>query len=232
LSAPPRYKLIKQHLLRQIHSGAYQPHHQILPEQQLAEKFNVSRMTANKAIRDLVHEGYLIRKPGVGTFVTDLKAESALFEIRNIADEITERGHDYANAVVCRETSMASEDVALQLAVKPGTRVFHTILVHSENGIPIQIEDRYVNPDWVPHYLDSDFSEQTPNQVLVAACPISRLEHRVEAVLPDALVAELLEIAASTPCLRMIRRTWSDAHLISYARLTYPGDRYKLRSST
>ena len=52
----------------------------------------------------------------------------------------------------------------------------------------------------------------------------------VEAVLVDARTAELLQIDPAMPCLSVIRRTWSDDHLISYARLIHPGDRYKLRS--
>jgi GntR family histidine utilization transcriptional repressor len=94
-----------------------------------------------------------------------------------------------------------------------------------------QIEERFVNPKWVPDYLDTDFSRHTPNEVLVAACPISDVEHVAEAVLADAQTAAWLGITTATPCLLMVRRTWSDEHLVSDARLTHPGDRYKLRSS-
>lgn len=226
-----RYQQIKQHLLQQIRSGAYPACHRIPPEERIAEQFGVSRMTANKAIRDLVHGGYLTRRAGAGTFVTGLRAESSLVEIRNIADEVRQRGHVYGNKVVCAESCAADEIVAANLELDPGTGVFHTTLVHQENGIPIQVEDRYVNSRRVPDYLETDFAEHTPNEVLVAACPISRLEHTVEAVLPLAAVAEWLDISTATPCLRMTRRTWSGDKLISYARLTYPGDRYQLRSS-
>ncbi|HET8790934.1 MAG TPA: GntR family transcriptional regulator, partial [Modicisalibacter sp.] len=71
MSQAPRYQQIKQYLLERIRSREYPTHHQIPPEEQLARQFDVSRMTANKAIRDLVHEGYLTRQPGLGTFVTD-----------------------------------------------------------------------------------------------------------------------------------------------------------------
>ena len=100
-----------------------------------------------------------------------------------------------------------------------------------QDGVPIQLEDRFVNPRWVPHYLDTDFARQTPNEVLVASCPISDVEHVVEAVQVDAQVAAWLEIDRAAPCLSVIRRTWSDEHLVSYARLIHPGDRYKLRST-
>lgn len=227
----PRYQQIKQYLLERIRSGEYPTHHQIPPEEQLARQFDVSRMTANKAIRDLVHEGYLTRQPGLGTFVTDLKAESSLLEIHNIAEEVRSRGHRYSNDILRCESIAADDEVALRLGVRLGTRVFHTLMIHREDEIPIQLENRFVNPRWVPDYLDNDFSRHTPNEVLVAACPISDMEHVVEAVLVDDQTADWLEITTATPCLSMIRRTWSGEHLISYARLTHPGDRYKLRSA-
>jgi GntR family histidine utilization transcriptional repressor len=49
-------------------------------------------------------------------------------------------------------------------------------------------------------------------------------------VLVDEQTAAWLDIDPASPCLSMIRRTWSAEHLISYARLIHPGARYKLRS--
>jgi GntR family transcriptional regulator, histidine utilization repressor len=230
-SSPPLYQQIQQHLLDKIQSGEWAAHHQIPPEEQLARDFGVSRMTANKAIRDLVQRGYLTRQPGLGTFVTDRKAESSLVEVYNIAEEVRSRGHHHSSEVLTREAIEADDEVALRLGVRLGSRVFHTLILHREDKVPIQLENRYVNPRWVPDYLDADFSLHTPNEVLVAACPITDVEHIVEAVLVDDQTAEWLDISTSTPCLSMIRRTWSGEQLISYTRLLHPGDRYKLRSS-
>lgn len=229
-STTPRYQAIEAFLLDRIHNGSYPVHHQIPPEEQLARDFGVSRMTANKAINNLVQKGYLVRQAGLGTFVTDRKAESSLHEVLNIAAEVRARGHVYSNDVLRCEAIEADDEVALRLGLRLGAQVFHSILVHRENGVPIQLEDRFVNPRWVPHYLQSDFSQQTPNEVLVASCPIADVEHVVEAVLVDPQTATWLDIDPASPCLSMIRRTWSDDHLVSYARLVHPGDRYKLRS--
>ena len=231
-ATPPRYKVIEEFLLERIGNGDYPLHHQIPPEERLARDFSVSRMTANKAINNLVQQGYLVRQAGLGTFVTDRKSESSLHEVMNIAAEVRARGHAYTNHIVRSEAVAADDEVALKLGLRIGAEVFHSILVHLEDGVPIQLEDRFVNPRWVPHYLSCDFSRQSPNEVLVASCPISDVEHVVEAVHADAQTAEWLAIAPGAACLSMIRRTWSDEHLISYVRLIHPGERYKLRSST
>ncbi|GHA03705.1 histidine utilization repressor [Oceanisphaera arctica] len=227
----PLYQQIKQHILVRIESGEYPLHQQIPPEQELAGQFKVSRMTAHKAIRDLVQEGYLMRRAGLGTFVTEPKAESPLADISNIADEVRSRGHEYSNSVIVLEAMRANEEVALHMGMRLNSRVFHSVMVHKENGAPIQVEERFVHPTLAPGYLQCDFGQQTPNAYLVEHCPLSDLEHIVEARMAPANIGDWLQISPDSPCLLVTRRTWSLHQLVSFARLWHPGDKYKLRST-
>ncbi len=52
-------------------------------------------MTINRELRELTDEGMLVRLQGVGTFVAEPKGQSALFEVRSIADEIASRRHQH-----------------------------------------------------------------------------------------------------------------------------------------
>ncbi|NVK40633.1 MAG: histidine utilization repressor [Oceanospirillaceae bacterium] len=232
MSSKPRYQQIKSFILDGIKQQTYRPGSKIPTETELAQQFEVSRMTVNKAIRDLVQDNLLVRYPGLGTFVSDTKAESPLADIKNIADEVRQRGHQYSNRLVSLKETAASETVAMQMGVPMGTPVYRSVIVHQENGLPIQLENRYVIASAVPGYLEQDFAEHTPNEYLVKMCPISSIEHIVEAVLPSDKAQELLDIDANTPCIQVNRRTWSDGRLISFATLTHPGTRYKLRSIT
>jgi GntR family histidine utilization transcriptional repressor len=112
--------------------------------------------------------------------------------------------------------------------MKPGDEVYHSILLHLENEIPIQIEDRMVDPRIAKDYLDQDFTKITPHVYLNDVAPISEAEHVIEAVLPEAEERRLLKIPAKEPCIRLHRRTWSDGRLVSCVDLTYPGSRYRL----
>ncbi|MBZ2168087.1 histidine utilization repressor [Marinobacter sp. F4216] len=228
----PRYQQIKSFILDGIEQGEFEPGSRIPSEHQLADQFSVSRMTVNKAIRDLVQENRLVRYPGLGTFITDAKAESPLGEIRNIADEVRQRGHTYSCQVIHLEQVSANETVAMQMGSPIGTQVYHSVIVHQENDHAIQLEDRYVSADLVPDYINQNFGQITPNEYLSKNCPISSVEHVVEAVLPTERQQELLSISGHTPCIQVTRRTWSDGRLASFATLTHPGSRYKLRSIT
>lgn len=102
----------------------------------------------------------------------------------------------------------ASETVAEALGLRKGARVFHSVIVHLEDRWPIQLEDRYVNPMVASEYLQQDFNESTPNAYLTSMGPVERVEHTIEAVLPDAATAALLRIPATSSCLLLHRRTW------------------------
>ncbi|MBY5780194.1 histidine utilization repressor [Rhizobium leguminosarum] len=226
----PLYAGVKQVILDRIHSGEWPPKYRVPSENELVVELGVSKMTANRALRELANEGELIRIQGVGSFVAERKGYSALFEVRNIAEEIAERGHVHEATVVVLAQETASPEVADALELPIGAAVFHSLIVHSENGVPVQIEDRFVHPEAAPEYLAQDFSTLTPNAYLTAAAPLSGSEHVVEAAMPQAWECKLLTIMKTEPCLTIRRRTWSAKQVVSTARLVYPGHRYRLEA--
>ncbi len=230
MSATPRYIRIREHLRRLMDSGRLQPGDRIPTEAELCDQFGVSRMTVNKAVRDLVREGRLVRRARAGTFVCTPRAELPLHDIRNIADEVRQRGHTYRGEVLLLQATRADRALAEALMVPQGTPLFHSRIVHRENDIPIQLEDRHVLAECVPGYLEQDFSRDTPNAFLTRWCPAQAVEHRVEAVLASEEQRRWLEMEPGEPCLRVLRRTWADDRLMSYAELLHPGSRYSLHS--
>jgi GntR family histidine utilization transcriptional repressor len=226
----PLYAGVKQVILDRIQSGEWPPKYRVPSENELVVELGVSKMTANRALRELANEGELVRIQGVGSFVAERKGYSALFEVRNIAEEIAERGHIHEASVVVLAQETASPEVADALELPIGAAVFHSLIVHSENGVPVQIEDRFVHPEAAPEYLAQDFATLTPNAYLTAAAPLSGSEHVVEAAMPQAWECKLLTIMKTEPCLTIRRRTWSAKQVVSTARLVYPGHRYRLEA--
>ena len=228
----PRYEIIKNHLLNQIEAGELQPGTRVASENQLSEQFSVSRMTARRALDELSDEGFLFRSQGLGTFVADSRPMSSMLEIRNIADEIRQRGHECTIKVLAVAEVEASEQQASWLGLASPAKVFNSVLVFYENGQAIQFEDRLVNPLLVPDYLRQDFQTTTPNEYLSSVAPLTEADHIVEAVLPNDVsehaVAEYLNITPTTPCLKVMRRTYSNQGVVSVASLIHPGNRYRL----
>lgn len=227
----PAYGQVKAFIKSHISSGAWKPGDPVPSEAVLMKQFGISRMTVNRALRELTAEGLVRREQGVGSFVAELHRISSTLTIRDIHEEVLERGHVHATRVVLASTERAGAALAKTLGLRANARVFHTVLVHLENGVPIQLEDRYVNPAVAPDYWKTDFTASTPTSYLLQVAPITEASYSIDACLPSASEAQHLGIAVSEACLAMVRRTVSGAQVASVVRLVYPGSRYSFAGS-
>lgn len=222
------YARVKQHLKDRLAAGDWAPGAQMPSEAELVAQFGVSRMTVNRALKELQAEGFVDRVQGVGTFAAALNKVSATLTLHDVHDEIAARGHRHDSEVVLQQAEPAHAALAAQLGVAEGATVFHTLIVHRDNGVALQCEDRYVNPAAAPDYLAQDFTRRTPTQYLFEATALWRAQYAIEAARPTAQEARLLGIAEDEPCLVVVRRTFSREHAITLGRLVYPGRRYQL----
>ncbi|MBX2858453.1 MAG: histidine utilization repressor [Cellvibrionaceae bacterium] len=223
-----RFSQIKAAITEGIENGDMQPGDKVPSENQLAEAHSVSRMTARRALTELVDAGILIRTQGLGTFVSDHRPMSSMLTIRSIHQEIEQRGHRYSNRVVAQQCLPADDTRAAWLGVPLAAQVYHTQVVHHENDLPIQLEDRWVNPAFAPDYIAQDFTSQTTSQYLNQVAPLTQADHVVEAVLATQNQAEQLDLSPQLPCLKITRRTYSAKGIVSFALLLHPGNRYRL----
>lgn len=224
------YQQVKDHVLRKIGDGSLAAGARVPSEQELVNEFGVARMTVNRALRELAEQGVIVRVAGVGSFVAEEKPQSTLLRIANIGEEITQRGHDHRFELLDMRRESASPEVATALDLAVGASVFHLHGVHFENELPVQIEDRYVNPRLVPDFMDQDFSAVQPSVYLVRNVQYDQIEHVVDAILPTAEQARLLQMAIDQPCLMLTRRTWLRGVPITWVHCVHPGMRYRLGS--
>ncbi len=223
-SPAPIYQRVKDAIKHKVTSQEWLPHQRIPSESELVRALDVSRMTINRALRELTADGILERQQGVGTFVAPQKVHSALFEVHNIADDIAARGNRHHAQVLSLTAGQATTDEALQLAGRTGMNVFRSLLVHFENDKPVQMEERLVNAQVAPDYAEQDFTQTTPYTYLNQVAPITEGEHLVEAVMPNRWETQALGLEDSRACLQIRRRTWSGEQIVTSARLLSPGD--------
>ena len=222
------YARVKQHLKQGLASGRWPPGALMPSEAELVAEFGVSRMTVNRAIRELQAEGLVARSQGVGTFAAPLHRVSSTLTIRDLQEEIQARGHRHHAEVALKRREPAPAALAASLGVAAGEPVFHTLIVHHDNGVPLQCEDRYVNPAAAPEYLGVDFGRTTPTRYLLEVAPLWEAQYTIEAGRATAQEARLLHIGRDEPCLVVVRRTVSRGVPITLARLVHPGSRYQL----
>lgn len=242
--AQPQFEVIKHFILNKIEQGAWVPGDGVPSENALAEQFCVSRMTARRALSELTDAGVLQRVRGAGTFVAEQLPTGSFLEIQSIDDEIKQRGHTHRARVLALESLTVDQTLHAWLQLEEGEQCYYSKVLHFENDVPIQLEERFINRALVPEYLAQDFSLVTPSKYLSSIVPLSEADHWIEAVRAEDDVHRLLKIKKTTPCLKISRRTYTQKGyalnskpqtartqkntIVNFAMLYHPGDRYRL----
>lgn len=223
----PQYQKLKDYILGRIINGDWPPMSRVPSENELVVEFGVSRMTVNRALRELTSAGVITRIQGVGSFVAGPKAEATMFQVRSIREEIVARGQVHSVRVLISEEVSARPETARQFGLDAGARLFHSRLLHLADGVPLQLEDRFVNPACAPDYLKIDFVRDIPHDYLMQVAPLQRTEHVIEAEAASRRLARMLDMDPGDPVLVLRRRTWSRGQIASYVRLSHPAGRYR-----
>jgi GntR family histidine utilization transcriptional repressor len=230
-NALPLYERIKTTIARRIQLDEWPTDFQVPNEEALAREFDASRLTVRRALRELQAEGLVVRIQGRGTFVVGPTMQCAIFGVRDVSEEVEESGGIHTSEVVTLRALATDDPLARLLNAGPDTVVVHSRLVHKEDGTPIQLEDRFVNADEAPAYLDQDFSRITTHAWLTRETEVTSVDTTIRAVRPDAVSRHFLKIDETQPCLLLDRRTWRGSIPVTRSRFLYPGDRYRLRST-
>ena len=226
----PRYTQVKTYILEGISQQLWTAGERVPSENELVDLCKVSRMTARRALQELYLEGTLIRIKGKGSFVAEEKQQSSLLQIRSIASEIREQGHEHHARLLYCGKETASLEIAKRLGLSTGDFCEHSRLLHFQDDFPIQLEHRWVNSLIAPEYHQQEFLEMTPSEYLSSIAPVTEAEHKVEAIIGDEKVRKLLHLEADEAILLLERKTWCNNQLVSYAKLYHPGSRYRLGS--
>lgn len=227
-SPEPIYEQIKRAISDRIRRGDWRAGVKLPSENDLVTTLGVSRMTINRALRELAQQGVIRRVHGVGSFVAQPPRHASLIEVKDIALEVAADGGQHRCEVVTLERRAASAGVASRLALVPDAPVYYLEAVHFRDGQPIQHESRYVRPDYAEAFIDQDFTTITSTAWLLQQGQPDEIEHTVSAVNPSPTLREQLQLDEHEPCLQLSRRTWTHGRAVTWATLTHPGSRYDL----
>lgn len=213
-----RHSIIR-HVTDHIMNGLWKAGDRIPSESEFMQMYGASRMTVHHALRDLTARGYLLRKTGSGTFVAPPRPYTAEYAHQDIVEEIIERGHTHEAQVLRREMTEATAEQAAEFSIRPGSPLFAALVLHRENGMAIELEERYANPELLPDCMAIDLSRSTVFARLMLVRPYREGNETVRAVLPSDDEQLLLAVEAGSPLLEITRRTWSPEGVVTIARI-------------
>lgn len=233
-SSKPLYEQIKDYLLDRIQAGELVPGARIPSERVLAERFSVSRLTANKAVKELERAGIVYAQVGKGTFISPALYQQQLNHLTSFTDEMLSRGYAASSRVLSARALDAPDHIARILDVPPGARLIELRRVRMADDEPMALETANIVAAVCPNLLDGhDFAHESLYQVLRRDYGVTLMyaEQTLEARFPSHEEARLLGIKVMVPVLSMTRVAYTDEkNAIEYVQSAYRGDRYKFHS--
>lgn len=218
------WQSVRAEALRRISAREWPPGTQIPNEADLATELGCARATVNRALRDLAEAGYLERRRKGGTRVPLTPVRKATFEIAIIRQDVEGRGQTHGYRLL--SDTMATPPAAVQdiLRLAGNAPMRHVRALHLADGRIFCLEDRWLNPAFVP--AEVSFAEISANEWLVRNLAFSGGDFIFYACPADAALAGLLECDEGTALFAIDRTTFSDAAPITAVTLTYaPGYR-------
>ncbi|MDV6331276.1 GntR family transcriptional regulator [Asticcacaulis sp. 201] len=222
------YLQLQKWLRNAINERELAPDDAIPTERELAEKFNVSRITVRKAVDGLVYEGLLTRRQGAGTFVAT-RVEKSYSKMSSFTEDMISRGRVPSSKWLSKTSGTVNPEEALSMGLSPGTLVYRFNRMRFADGFSMGLDYATVPADCLPSLdavNDSLYEALEQN----GTRPVRALQ-RLRAVAFNAEQAKLLDIAVGAPGLLIERRGFlADGRPAEFTQSYYRGDAYDLMS--
>ena len=229
----PLYVRIRESLRDKIRQGELIYGEKLPSEDELAAQFGVSRMTVRQGITDLIEEGLLYRRHGVGTFVSFPHVERDHSRLTNFFESSNAKGINARAVILCLEVVPAKPKVAKALSLKEGDPVIRIRTLRFADEVPVTVHDAHI-----PHHLFAPILEEEFNSLEAQhlwtiletyGYRVKSAEQKLEAREADEELAELMEIEEGAPILYKERTVFADDGTpVEFTYCYNRGDRYSL----
>jgi GntR family transcriptional regulator len=227
------YAQVRESIREQIAGGILKPGEKLPPEEELSTLMGASRMTVRRGILDLIDEGVLYRRRGVGTFVAHRHIDRDHNRLSGYIEAAAEEGFVPRIEVLSREIAGANYMVARALNLREGEPVVRVRTLRLADEEPLAIHEEHVPYRLYPDILDAAIETQQLWELLSDhGYPVKRAVQRIEARLAEDEIAQLLDIEEGAPILYKLRTVYSeDGTPVEFAICYNRGDRYSLTTT-
>jgi GntR family transcriptional regulator len=225
----PYYIQLIDILREKVQLAEWVPGDQIPGEQDLCERYQVSRTVVRQALKELEYEGVISRQKGKGTFISLPKISEGLVQkLTGFYQDMVERGLKPGTKVLHQDVIPSNDKIARFLNIKPGEKVIDIQRLRFINEEPIQLVTTYIPYAICPELANVDLSNQSLYEFLEKEYGIVLAKgHRfIEAVLANEHEAGLLGIECGAPLLLLDSVSFSEnGQPIEYYHALHRGDR-------
>ncbi len=207
---------------------------ELLPtEDELAKRFNVSRITIRKAMDLLVNDSLVQRRRGFGTFVIPKKTEQSLNKLLHFSDEMQKQGHTVTTIMLCNELVPATKTIASALGIAEGIPMIHVSRLRCSDNIPMCIESAYLEYSKFQNIYGINFSEVSLQRTLQSDYNVywTHASENIYATLCTEEIAQHLHIQEGSPLLYVERVSYTENEdFKEFFTCSYRGDSYYFKT--
>jgi GntR family transcriptional regulator len=219
----PKYEKIKDYVIKGIRSQNFSK--AVPSENQLAEKFGVSRMTARKAIDAVEREGLVERIPGKGTFVKKkLHYTTGFFRVRPFQKWADDLNVELSAKVL--EAQVIDPPAHVSKSFKTNGQVIIIRRLWYFDQKPVRYEIRYLRPDVCAGILWEDLKNESIHNILINKYKLSltKISQSMEAIVLTKETAPLFNVKPGYPAFYFKRMVYSFDDPITYVEYYMRGE--------
>jgi GntR family transcriptional regulator len=226
----PLYAQVESILAAGIADGTFPAGSQLPNEDELIQRYAVSRTTIRQTIQNLMRRGLVEIRRGKGTFVLQPKITQELTELSGFVEDMQSLGRKASARLIDKQIVPASESVARKLAIRGGTPVVRIQRVRLADNAPLSFDETYLPREIGERIIENDLETEPIFSLLEQKyeTPLVEAEYGLEAISADAAVARALGISAGSPIFLIERTSYTTEHRpIDYEKLYYRGDQIR-----
>lgn len=200
--AQPIYKIIEEYVKDLIDSGKLSQGDLIPSENQLCEQFNVTRMTVRSALSNLVKEGYITRRRGIGSIVLGGNIYDNISSLSGFTKEMKRKNKEVSNILINLNILEADEDLSKNLTLNLGENVWEICRVRISNNKKVSYMVTYMPVKIFPN-LTKNHCKDSLYKYIEEECgyKIAIAEREVEAIISTKKLEEQLDLNKQEPIL-------------------------------
>jgi DNA-binding GntR family transcriptional regulator len=228
-----RYRQVEDFLLAQIQLGRYQVGDYLPSEHELCRQFGVTRTTVRRALERLSAGGFIERRQGRGSRVTERRKSLGLLNVRGFSEAVG----SLVRTRILRPPAFGdwSRDLAFAVDERElSSPCIHFERLRSVGSEPVMLENNWFAASVVPHFLEDPFVEGSFFKTLSRryGIEVTGSEQEIRALPANRKSADVLQIGPDSPVLVIdLRFSTSHKQFHIYSQLVCNTSKYPIGNS-
>ncbi|GAA5355754.1 GntR family transcriptional regulator [Streptococcus uberis] len=224
----PAYIKIHDAIKKDIDEGVWLIGDRLPSERDLADHFEVSRMTLRQAVTLLVEEGILERRVGSGTYVASHRVRDKMRGTTSFTEIVHSQGKTPSSKLISYQRQLASDTEIKELQLEPSDYVIRMERIRYADNVPLVFEVASIPEKFIKDMKRDEITEHFFKTLVSHGFEIGKSRQTIYAKTASERVASYLSVSRGHAILALTQVSYfSNGNPFEYVRSQYVGDRFE-----